>query len=461
MLNCIFSHAVSNSNSQPAQIQTDIETPHPNQETTSNDTKRKIPSLQAIAEVKRPKLGTSVVGTTTKKGSTSYFGTELGSALASTEDAITEDIELVPKVITPYPPAQVPVRFRYLALLQHLYESLGDRLPNKLAVEKEFEIASSTTGRTYEVVIKREIYQMANPEHFPKKLQEQSKKFDKWEKLQNLVHDKKTLANSGYVTDIPQLSPDFELPVSTKCERCGQEFEIGKITVPVICKYHPERVTLSRKTQGSYASNDINSRFYPCCNQPVGETEGCQKCESHVYKFAPPECLQKVSPFISTDNFPVLDSQYKAVALDCEMGYTTLGFEMIRVTVLDFETETALYDKTVKTKGDIIDLNTYWSGVLEIDDMSPDLEQFQDELSQLVGKDTIIIGHGLENDLNVMRLVHLNVIDTSIMFPRGMRKKSLKEITFQYLSQKIQTGEHDSEEDARSCIGLVKWFLNR
>ena len=39
-----------------------------------------------------------------------------------------------------------------------------------------------------------------------------------------------------------------------------------------------------------------------------------------------------------------------------------------------------------------------------------------EKLGEIMDSETILIGHGLENDMNAMRLIHENIIDTSILF---------------------------------------------
>ena len=47
------------------------------------------------------------------------------------------------------------------------------------------------------------------------------------------------------------------------------------------------------------------------------------------------------------------------------------------------------------------------------------LAQIQQRILQYVGPDTFLVGHSLENDLRVMKLVHLKVLDTAIMYPNA------------------------------------------
>ena len=76
---------------------------------------------------------------------------------------------------------------------------------------------------------------------------------------------------------------------------------------------------------------------------------------------------------------------------------------------------------------------------------------------------TILVGHSLDSDLNALKLTHPFIIDTSILYrhPRGPPlKSSLKWLAQKYLNREIQKGHgtlgHDSVEDSRACLDLVK-----
>ena len=47
------------------------------------------------------------------------------------------------------------------------------------------------------------------------------------------------------------------------------------------------------------------------------------------------------------------------------------------------------------------------------------LAQIQQRILQFVGPDTFLVGHSLENDLRVMKLVHLKNLDTAIFYPNA------------------------------------------
>jgi RNA exonuclease 1 len=85
---------------------------------------------------------------------------------------------------------------------------------------------------------------------------------------------------------------------------------------------------------------------------------------------------------------------------------------------------------------------------------------FQEEFVGLVYKETILVGHSLENDLMALRISHGLIIDTAVLYKynRGSRCKiALRVLTKKFLGWEIQnTGSgHDSVEDARAALELA------
>lgn len=96
---------------------------------------------------------------------------------------------------------------------------------------------------------------------------------------------------------------------------------------------------------------------------------------------------------------------------------------LARLTVID-ERGHVVLDAHVKPHGAVVDLNTRFSGVKEDDlrGVEEDLKQVRDRLGELMDEETILVGHGLENDLRALRIVHLAVIDTAIVSVKGVRR---------------------------------------
>lgn len=61
--------------------------------------------------------------------------------------------------------------------------------------------------------------------------------------------------------------------------------------------------------------------------------------------------------------------------------------------------------------------------------MSTDLKDVRDKLGEILDQETILVGHGLENDLKALRLVHLSVIDTAIVELTGPQLQLLLLLT--------------------------------
>ncbi|KAK9366462.1 hypothetical protein V1509DRAFT_629978 [Lipomyces kononenkoae] len=344
--------------------------------------------------------------------------------------------------VKPHPPALHSQRLQLaIALAKALRDKGLSSTPNNAASAKEHEIASKTTSLTYVNTMKHHIISLGKRVKSPEKKANEAKDIPSeriLEHLPRLVHTEQQLGENKYMTALPS-EKDIDEAIAgaasgyETCDRCTRYFKVGADGQSE-CLHHwgkPYRVKGSEKK-------------FSCCGEMEGMTAGCRTSPNHVFRITHYPRLAAMIPFrvaISGGKFPA------AVALDCEMGYTTLGTEMIRLTILEFPSNNVLYDTLVKPIGDVIDLNTQYSGVTSVDE--PGIPSFDAAMTKVlndyIGADTILIGHGLENDLAVMRLFHLKVIDTSILFPldnpelvsRGY-KRSLKSLASSLLQRDIQ-----------------------
>jgi len=150
----------------------------------------------------------------------------------------------------------------------------------------------------------------------------------------------------------------------------------------------------------------------------------------------------------------------RLVAIDCEMCRTENGMELTRVSVVDDMCK-VLYDSLVKPSAPILDYLTQFSGITAdmMEGVTKTLEDSRQDVIDLVGGNTFIIGHSLENDLAALKIVHTKCIDTAILYPHGKGlpfKFSLKHLAERYLGKQIQSEQHDSVEDARTAMELAR-----
>lgn len=249
-------------------------------------------------------------------------------------------------------------------------------------------------------------------------------------------------------------SDDKEL-LSKPCCRCGKEFQVspnGDYATRDKCVYHWGKLLRSG-----------NKETYSCCSD-ARDSEGCTVGVLHVSEG---KCFGLLDGFVETRPtlFMPFDGNFGVCSLDCEMCFTTSGLEVARVTLLRPD-GSVLYDAFVKPQNPIIDYNTRFSGLTakDLDGVTRTLNDVQKDLLNLLNADTILIGHGLENDLRALRLLHPQVVDTAVIFPHhyGLPfRRSLRSLVGTYLHKDIQTREsgHDSHEDAKSCMELVLWKL--
>ncbi|KAG5636152.1 hypothetical protein H0H81_008983 [Sphagnurus paluster] len=156
------------------------------------------------------------------------------------------------------------------------------------------------------------------------------------------------------------------------------------------------------------------------------------------------------------------------------------GKELTRISIIDYYTETKVYDQLVKPSKPITDYLTRWSGITAeaLAPVTTTLAQVQAHVMRLLSPPPvnpfsssspspppptpILLGHSLESDLKALKISHPYCIDTALMYhhPRGRPlKPGLAWLTKKWCGREIQTGGeggHDSEEDARACLDLLK-----
>ncbi|KAF8266868.1 ribonuclease H-like protein [Lactarius quietus] len=289
--------------------------------------------------------------------------------------------------------------------------------------------------------------------------------------LQPLLLTRGELPHWNYIVDIPaEWGPGGEFPSAEgqlfTCERCKTPYIVRPLdhepSIARACEFHWGK-PLYRIIEGK------RTRGYACCLPSADDhVDGCTR-GPHVFYESDPAQLHARHPFTETP--PMTTSTLEIAALDCEMVYTTGGFRIARVSVVNAGGE-GVFDELIKMDDgvEVVDFNTRFSGI------HPDkyatgavltLESVRHALGRLIGTDTILIGHALDNDLRALRLIHQRVIDTAALFPhsRGLPyRRALRDLMNEYLSRRIQQGDglkgHSSVEDSVAALDLVKWFVH-
>ena len=388
---------------------------------------------------------------------------------------------------------------------------LNENQLNRLAVDEEARIATNNTP-VYENVMKQRIVGLKNMSltdwvkgrRATTKLKDESpkkviKRIDtgltpKEEViyLSKLLASEQALKDHGVLTKLPT---ETELAAAKAaqdvadfwevCERCGTRFQVfpdrreedGALTTAGKCQHHWGRKTFPRAPKGQPKEGPRMA----CCNEPLGAA-GCASLDTHVFKISDPNRLSLVMPFVKT---PENDNAepYMAVSFDCEMGYTTCGLELLRLTATAWPSHKPLVDVLVRPIGHVLDLNTRFSGVTPeqflnakpYDPANPKPNRYdlrivtpqkaRDLFLAHISPKTPLIGHSIENDLNVLRLVHPTIVDTVILYPtRGglPYRHGLKTLAKMHLGIDIQqsgAAGHDSYEDAKTTGELVRYKI--
>lgn len=282
--------------------------------------------------------------------------------------------------------------------------------------------------------------------------------------LEALVCPVPMLDKWGFTTQVPRVevtaTSSFESE-SRACDRCGLRHYVSATTRPPRpCIYHWGKAVTTR-------DGAEKTRQLTCCGDSLSSRTqgGCCEAPFHVFKENDISKLAQQVPFIELPEQARSGQFRPAVGLDCEMVYTTGGLELARVSVMDALDGSVLLESLVKPKNPVLDCNTRFSGIVNLQEATESLEAVRTRMIHQVGvtRDTIIVGHGLENDLCAMRIVHCRVIDTALLFPHRAGppyRMALRVLAAEHLGLSIQQqGEqgHDSQEDTRTALELVWW----
>jgi len=218
-----------------------------------------------------------------------------------------------------------------------------------------------------------------------------------------------------------------------------------------------------------------NARCVNC--QQIGNSKksGCIVLPSHDFAAADAK-LKEMAPTPSFNR-----NARKAVVLDCEM-VGILGSnnrevsELVRLSAVDFLTGEVLIDTYVSPRGQVISWRTRYSGVNATvmrqqtargNVVNGGWKAAREKLCGYIDASTVLIGHGLNNDLSVLGMVHTRVVDSAILTRETVggdcdRHWALRVLVERFLAMEIQTGGmdgHDCLEDTFAAREVVLWCL--
>jgi DNA polymerase III epsilon subunit-like protein len=185
----------------------------------------------------------------------------------------------------------------------------------------------------------------------------------------------------------------------------------------------------------------------------------------------------------SLDNQPPLESnkpclRRQAIVLDCEMvgvGHKGSISALARLSAIDFLTGELLIDKLVQPTQMVVDWRTKYSGITAkamqaARDSGEILEgdaTAREMLSRHMDDETVLIGHALYNDLEVLGIQHEKVVDSASLVEAAVGHSvrtmwGLKKVCKELLGIDIQDAGkkgHDSVEDALAAREVVLWCM--
>ena len=179
--------------------------------------------------------------------------------------------------------------------------------------------------------------------------------------------------------------------------------------------------------------------------------------------------LGPVPVLITPDRSRGIRQQF--VAMDCEMvgtGPRGCHSALARVSLVDYDGR-CFFDTFVQVDEEVTDYRTHVSGISPQDLNSSraiTFDQCRKRVQTLI-VNKVLVGHGLNNDLYVLRICHpwYNIRDTTMYQPYMKHDKfnrlvpsRLRDLALQHLGLKIQQqgNAHNPKEDAAAAMALYR-----
>ncbi|XP_053550318.1 RNA exonuclease 5 [Bombina bombina] len=238
---------------------------------------------------------------------------------------------------------------------------------------------------------------------------------------------------------------------------------------------NPHNLPKNIKDSPDVAMAEQSPAKYKRTLDPVIDKYGTEKCGLTRYLLTEEE--------IRTNDYPLAGSLDSAncvptgfsgevtdssplFGLDCEMCLTDKGSELTRISLVDASGR-CIMDELVKPDNPIQNYMTRFSGITKklLNPVKTKLKEVQDKIKTLLPPDAVLVGHSLNNDLWALQMIHMNVIDTALLYAREFERKfRLKFLTEAVLGREIQCENvigHDPAEDAKAALDLARYFIDQ
>lgn len=217
---------------------------------------------------------------------------------------------------------------------------------------------------------------------------------DAYHTLRDHCHDADSLILAGFNIKKPIMPPLADLRAKAKCR---------------FCRSSRQRLERSIAEEGM---------------------KGCPVAKDGIHIFSGVSHL--TSRFENFEHPPVvcpssLTSKYRAIALDCEMAGGRLGGglvdQLIQLTAIDYITGEVLISALVNPTLEIRQWRTNIHGVTHGMVLQAtrdgtalrDVFHARELLFSLMNRDTILVGHALHHDLNVLKIAHDRCVDSEML----------------------------------------------
>ncbi|KAI4735784.1 hypothetical protein E4T50_13703 [Aureobasidium sp. EXF-12298] len=264
--------------------------------------------------------------------------------------------------------------------------------------------------------------------------------------LKNHCHDAGSLVSAGFNITKPTMPPLADLRAKIKCRSCRTS------------RQRLDRLIAEGGQKGCLVARDGMHSF-----------GGISHLTSRYDNFEHPSALCPSS----------LTSKRRAIALDCEMAGGRIGDglvdQLIQLTAIDYITGEVLISALVKPTLEIRQWRTNIHGVshgmiLQADRDGTalrDVFHARELLFSFMNTDTILVGHALHHDLNVLKIAHDRCVDSEILAKAAINRPGqssgtgLKKLCDSLMGLSVQgMANHSCLEDSFAAREAVIYMIS-